>query len=132
MVDERRLIEFVETDEPIKSKYRRDEYFVTVEDHSPTRVVHYRFNKESSPRVRQKNKFDDALDKMLNDANKKTPKYATISSGDLHQLVNADDGRNQMAMACTAMWDRATYQKHMVLHSPPSGFSTTLVIRYYF
>ena len=128
----RRLIEFVETDEPIQGEYGRENYFVTVEKQPPTRVVRYRIN----PRNRRKTKFDDALTKILHDAKNKSLTYMTISSGDLHQLVNKNDPRNQMQMACDAMWDcarsKSMCKRHDVLHLTSSGSSPTLVIRYYF
>ena len=67
------------------------------------------------------------IKEKLNNAKENGLSYYDIVSGDIHREMNLD---NKMPSVCSVMY-QLKGEKDEVLHTTPSGKSSTIKIRYY-
>ena len=77
--------------------------------------------------------FESKLSDLLRDAESRGWKFVDVSSGNLHQAVGGyppAKGENHAMRACCDAMRNVKKTEDEVLHTPPSGTSTKLIIRY--
>jgi len=67
------------------------------------------------------------IDKLLYEAKKRGEKYIDLVSGEIHKQLGL---KNRMPQVCEVMYKKMR-QKDEILHTTPSGRSSTIKIRYY-
>lgn len=67
------------------------------------------------------------IDKRLQEAKMREKVYIDLVSGDIHKQLSL---KNRMPDVCRIMYDKMIYGDE-VLNTTPSGFSSTIKIRYY-
>lgn len=80
-----------------------------------------------------RNDFRQEIKRLIDEARNEGAEYVDIVSGDVHRNVGgypSPDNSHRMPMCCEAMYD---YKKgnDKILHTTPSGRSSTLKIRFY-
>ena len=76
--------------------------------------------------------FESALELMLKTAKSGGQDFLNIVSKELHDRV-VTSSENRMPMACQAMWnlwERQGASKERIVHTTPSGQSTTIEIKF--
>lgn len=68
----------------------------------------------------------DYIEAQKNEAKSNTEEYIVLKAGDLHRILHL---RNSIPMVCNAMRQCMT-EGDIVLHETPSGYSSTLEIKY--
>ena len=79
-----------------------------------------------------KSEFEDELKVMLEERRDVGEDLTIIVSNDLHDRV-VTSSENRMPMACQAMWnlwERQGASKERIVHTTPSGQSTTIEIKF--
>ena len=69
----------------------------------------------------------DYIEAQKNEAKSDGKEFVVLKAGDLHRILRL---RNSIPMVCNAM-RQCMAEGDVVLHETPSGYSSTLEIKYY-
>lgn len=83
-------------------------------------------NNASSPKISTED-IRQYIEKLINKAKANNLKYVDIISGEVHKKLGL---KNRMPQVCEAMYSKKK-PNDIILHTTPSGKSSTIMIRYY-
>lgn len=74
--------------------------------------------------------FQNELNRIFQEKQRKGERYAVIKAGDLHRRVGGYPSRNHRMPICCNVMKRNMREGDEIMEEPPSGYGANLTIRY--